>query len=294
MRKPPPLVAGSTVTAVASAGPPDHDKFNRGVEAIRALGLNVSVPADLLARKTRYLAGSAEDRLSELRSAYAQGTVWAARGGYGSMHLLTPLDFNGAPQLLIGFSDFTAIGCAMLKHDVPWVHGPLFTTIADEPAETQAHLLSVLQGRARGLSIKGETLRAGRAEGPLIGGSLALLAALAGTAYFPRTRGAILFLEDVGEQPYRLDRLWTQLELAGAFDGIAGLLLGHFTDCEPRDKSYTSRDVLHALAERAGVPTLVGVPFGHVAPNFAIPCGVRGGIADGALTLLEEVVDVPH
>ena len=294
MRKPPPLLAGKLVTAVASAGPPDPEKFARGVAAVRALDFDVRVPDDLLSRRTRYLAGSVAARLDEFRSAYRAGAVWAARGGYGTMHLLTQLDalFAGAPQLVIGFSDVTALGCAMLRHGLPWVHAPLFTTIADEPLETQAHLLAVLQGKARGRRIAGETLAEGRAEGTLVGGSLALLAALAGTDYFPRTRGAILFLEDVGEQPYRLDRMWTQLELAGAFDGIAGLVLGHFSDCEPRDKSYTCREVLVQLAERVGVPTLIGVPFGHATPNFAIPCGVRGAIEGGALHLLEEVVNV--
>lgn len=293
MRKPPPLREGSFVTAVASAGPPDHEKFAKGAAAVRALGFEVRVPAGLLERRTRYLAGSVTERLDEFRAAYLAGAVWAARGGYGTMHLLPQLDAicSAPPQLLIGFSDFTALGCALLRHDRPWLHAPLFTTLADEPDASREHLLALLQGRARGRSIAGETLRPGRAEGTLVGGSLALLAALTGTAYFPKTRGAILFLEDIGEQPYRLDRMWTQLTLAGAFDGIAGLVLGHFSDCEPRDKSYTSREVLAELASHVLAPTLINVPFGHVAPNYAIPCGVRGAIDGGALHLLEEVVE---
>jgi muramoyltetrapeptide carboxypeptidase len=127
----------------------------------------------------------------------------------------------------------------------------------------------------------------GRAEGPLVGGNLAILASLAGTAHALRAAGAILFLEDVGEPAYRVDRMLLQLERSGALDGVAGLALGRFTECG--DEAGTVDEVLAEYAARLGVPTVIGLPFGHVPENLALPVGVRARVdaEDATLTVLE-------
>ncbi len=204
------------------------------------------------------------------------------------MHILER--FSPTPKLLIGFSDFTAVGCALWKKEIPWIHGPLFTTLADEPKESIEHLLSVAQGRATGKALHGETLVKGNVRGRLIGGSLSLLTALAGTAFFPSFKDAIIFLEDVGEQPYRIDRMFAQLALAGAFKEAAGLALGAFSLCEPRDQSYAFKDVLRELALRTGLPCVWNLPFGHVSPNFAVPFGALAELDGDRLVLCEEIV----
>lgn len=276
--KPFALNKGDTVAAVLPSGPPDVEKFTAGCKWLTEQGFNVKVAPGAVDRKVRYLAGSNEQRLAELRDAYsdpAVRAVYCGRGGYGAMHLLTELTrVVGAnpPKLVIGFSDVTAIGCALWKHRVPWLHAPLLTTIASEPDETKAHLLALASGYGRSRELFGKaTVRSGRVTGPLIGGSLSLLSALCGTPFMPDFTQAILFIEDVGEKPYRLDRMWMQLALAGALRAVAGVVIGHLTRCDADD--HTGLAVLSELASQLGVPVATGFQFGHEAPNYAMPFG---------------------
>lgn len=288
----------ATIAAVASCGPPDLQKFTAGVEAARALGYHVNVPDRLEERKHRYLAGPDSVRWEEFANAYSSpaAALWVARGGYGSQRFLPQVKTlltRGPKKWLIGFSDVTALGCAFLNAGTPWLHAPLFTTLAAEPKESRAHFQAIVQGKARGLTLAGKTMHgSGKATGKLVGGNLAVFASLLGTPYFPDVQNAILCFEDIGEQPYRLDRLFTQLKLAGVFEYAAGLVLGHFTDCEPKDQSYTAREVLSDLAAETGLPTLSDVAFGHQAPNFALPMGMMATIDldAGLLKFDEEMV----
>ena len=125
----------------------------------------------------------------------------------------------------------------------------------------------------------------GVAEGPLLGGTLAVLSRLLGTPFLPPLEGAILLLEDVGERPYRLDRMWTHLALAGVFRHVRGIVLGSFTGCEERDAAYSSGDVLRALATETGLPCAAGFPIGHGARNEPVPLGVRVRLDATAPTL---------
>jgi muramoyltetrapeptide carboxypeptidase len=267
-----------------------------------------------LLRRVRYLAGDDARRTEELRLALAdRGTkaVFAARGGYGSMRLLphvwpaTRRDgatrMLGGPKLVIGFSDITALHCALQATGQVSVHGPSVNQLATQPIAIVERLFALLEDAASPPArIVGTPLVGGVAEGPLLGGNLSLLTRLIGTLWLPNLEGAVLLLEDVSEQPYRIDRMWTHLRLAGVFDRVAGLALGDFTGCEDPAADYSVRDVLQDLAGETGLPCVVGLPIGHDAVNVPVALGARvrldGGT--GTLAFLEAAVtdaaaDVP-
>jgi muramoyltetrapeptide carboxypeptidase len=299
MSKPLPyaLHPGDTIAAVLPSGPPDLARFDAGVAWLESKGFKVRVGPKARGRVHRYLAGSAAERLEELVQAYVDPdvrAVFCGRGGYGAMHLLDAFSTAARaswPKLVIGFSDITALGLALWQDNVPWLHAPLLTSLAFETEETQAHMLAIAAGNGRGRELAGKaTIRSGRCEGRLIGGSLSLLSAMCGTPYMPDLSGAILFIEDIGEQPYRLDRMWMQLVLSGALRGVAGVMLGHLTKCDA--ETYTGLEVMSELIAALNVPAASGFAFGHEAPNFAVPFGARATLDADARTLrlLDEIV----
>lgn len=298
LHKLPPLSDQSAIQIVAMCGPPDLQKLDSGITAARALGYRPTPPRDIANRKLRYLAGTDEVRFTEFADAYVSDTpaLWVARGGYGSPRLLPKIQkliSRGPPRWLIGFSDVTAAGCVFLNAGMPWLHAPLITTFASEPKDSQEHLRHIVRGKARGLTLSGKPLRGqGKVSGRLVGGNLTVFTSLLGTPYFPDVQGAILCFEDVGEQPYRIDRCITQLRWAGVFENAAAVVFGHFTDCEPKDSSYTVRDTLLALAEDIALPVMMDVAFGHQAPNYALPMGTKASadFSVGTLTFDEEMV----
>jgi muramoyltetrapeptide carboxypeptidase len=158
---------------------------------------------------------------------------------------------------------------------------------------TSERLFSLLESSSPAQPLHGTTTFVeGIAEGPLLGGNLSVFTRLLGTPFMPNLDGAILVLEDVGERPYRLDRMWTHLELAGVFRKVSGIALGSFTHCEERDQSYTSKDLLRELAVATGLPCVAGFPIGHGDVNEPVPLGVRVRLdgAAGRLTFLESAV----
>lgn len=301
LARPRPLEPGARVALLAAAGPVAEERLNRAHALCESLGLRAHSMPTATAR-LGFLAGSDEARLRDLQGALddpAVDAVWALRGGYGSMRVLDRLDFarmRQRPKPFIGFSDNTAVLIALHAAGVMGFHGP--HPGGDFPAETAAAFKSVLFGEhpstlpLRDSDPLPRTLRGGSADGPLLGGNLALLAALCGTRFAPDTRGAILFMEDVGEPVYRIDRLLTQLRLAGLFDGIAALAFGRFTEMEDEHDDRTLEHVLQETANRIGVPAVVDLPIGHVPHNWTVPIGVRARLdADRAsLTLLEPAV----
>ncbi len=265
------------VRVIAPAGPVDPDRFKAGLEVLRGrLGLTPRMREDV-GTATGYLAGDDARRLAEWQEAVADPearAIWCARGGYGSMHLLPRIDpapLLARPRWLVGFSDVTALHLALNQAGLATLHGPLVATLAQLPPAALDHLEALLLGWAGpGVELAGTaTVRPGRAEGPLLGGTLALLAHLCGTPWQPRLRGAILFLEDVGERPYQLDRYLTQLRLAGALDGLAGVALGRFGGEEPEAAAETVRSLVRALE----VPAIEGLSAGHQPANLAFPLG---------------------
>jgi muramoyltetrapeptide carboxypeptidase len=314
LRKPPRLRKGDTVGLIEPAGFTD-DQFDLALvkESIAAMGL-VPKPARHLAARWGYLAGKDEERASDLNAMFADDQVraiFAVRGGWGSARILPHLDWKtirANPKLLIGFSDITALHMAIAaRAGFTTIHGPnaasswgalswdSFRAVAFEgqtptyasPAATEDRLAQ-RGGRVR-------TFRGGKASGPLLGGNLTVLTALMGTPYLPVFDGAILFIEDVDEAEYRVDRMLTQLALGGVLKRLAGVVFGQCTDCRARGPSYggfTLSQVLQQHLEPLGIPAFQGALFGHVPNQFSLPVGVRAEIDAGAGTirLLEPAV----
>jgi muramoyltetrapeptide carboxypeptidase len=277
---------------VAPASSFDRASFEAGLEVI-SRRYRVHYDPGLLTRH-RYLAGNDERRLAELASALANKdarAVFSARGGYGMMRLLPGLEGVAlAAKPVIGFSDITALHQLLQRRGLVSIHGPVLTQLARLDAPTHARLFGLLESDAPAAELTGrETFVAGIAEGPLLGGNLAVLTRLLGTPFLAPLEGAVLLLEDVGERPYRLDRMWTHLALAGVFRRVRGIALGEFTGCEDRDADYSSADVLRELAAATGLPCVAGFPIGHGPQNQPVPLGVRVRLDAGnrRLTFLE-------
>lgn len=283
------LRPNDAVAVVAPCGPFDRPSFDKGLAVLASRYRPVFSPR--LFDAWRYLAGRDEARADELQAALdddALPAVFLARGGYGAMRLLPALRLS-RPKPLVGFSDATAFHLAMQARGWRTLHAPVLTQLGRQPPDVVARLFDLLEGRPVAPLAGTRTVVPGVAEGPLVGGNLSVLTRLLGTPYLPSLRGAVLLLEDVGERPYRLDRMWTHLRLAGALDGVAGVVLGEFTGCEEKDADYTSADVLDELAQALGVPCAAGFVIGHGEVNFPVALGARVRL-DGdrqSLTFLE-------
>jgi muramoyltetrapeptide carboxypeptidase len=278
------------VRVIAPASPFDPDAFARGLDVLTGrLGLLPRLRPDVTARRA-YLAGDDARRLDEWREAVADPearAIFCARGGFGAMRILPGIDpapLLERPKLLVGFSEITALHSVLNRAGLATLHGPVVTQLGRMPEDALVHLEALLTGAAprpgawdvpapgAGL-VASRVIRPGRASGPLAGGTLMLLAHLQGTPFAPRLDGAILFLEDVGERPYRIDRCLTQLRLAGVLDGVAGVAIGQFTGCD--DGGVLALDVVREAALALGVPVVEGLSAGHVDANFALPLGAR-------------------
>jgi muramoyltetrapeptide carboxypeptidase len=298
-RKPHALRPGDSVAIVAPAGPFDRAPLEAGL-AILSKRYRVRYDERIHSRE-RYLAGDDNRRFAELTRALADPdikAVFCARGGYGAMRLLPRLaawatEHPLALKPLIGFSDITALHQWFQSNAIASIHAPVLTQLGRVPAESPQRLFSLLESTAPAQPLTGtETYVGGTVEGPLLGGNLSVFTRLLGTPFMSPLDDGILLLEDLSEQPYRLDRMWTHLELAGVFRKIRGVVLGQFIGCEPRDGGYTAADVLRDLAAATGVPCASGFAIGHGDVNEAVPLGVRVRLeADVArLTFLEPAV----
>ena len=261
-----------------------------------------------------YLAGTDDDRLADLNQAIADPTIdaiWCIRGGYGVTRILDRVDFQplrDRPKVILGYSDITALLLAATRHaGLVTFHGP--TARAPMPAFSRWHFERVLAsaepagrlGRLpepAGVLVPKDnrilTIRAGVVEGPLMGGNLSLLQCLMGTPHWPDLDGAILFLEDVGEDLYRVDRVLAHLRAAGVLGGLAGVAVGRFTQLQRHmsDGAFGYDEVLATYFEPLGVPVAFGFPVGHIDDQWTLPLGVRARLDAGAgeLELLEAAV----
>lgn len=286
------LRPGDSVVAVAPASSFERASFEAGLTII-SRRYQVHYDPGLLSRH-RYLAGSDERRLAELASALADPgahAVFCARGGYGMTRLLPGLEGIPLPaKPVIGFSDITALHQTLQRQGLVSIHGPVLTQLPRLDASTHSRLFELLESTEPAAELTGlETYVDGTAEGPLLGGNLSVLTRLLGTPFLAPLEGAILLLEDVGERPYRLDRMWTHLMLAGVFRQVRGIVLGEFTGCEEKEADFSSADVLRELAAATGLPCAAGFPIGHGARNQPLPLGVRVRLDAGSrrLTFLE-------
>jgi muramoyltetrapeptide carboxypeptidase len=238
--------------------------------------------------KTGFLAGSDDERAELFVKAFATETVeavWTARGGYGALRLLEKLDesidtIKANPKLFIGFSDVTVIHSWLIeKCGFVTVHGPNVTTLSKIDRYSKAQIFDLLTGKDRAFSIFSKNIRTinpGKAKGIVKGGNLATLVSLLGTPYEPDFKDSILFIEDVGEVPYRVDRLVTQMRLAGKFNGIKGLVLGEFSYREfrpPAEKYVNANAIVESMKLDKSVPVISNFPAGHGQQNMAFLLG---------------------
>jgi muramoyltetrapeptide carboxypeptidase len=296
--RPPALRPGAHVRVIAPSSPFDMQDFARGVDLLRAR-YAVSHAEDIGARHG-FLAGSDARRLAELEAALDDPTVdaiVAARGGYGATRIADSIDparVAARPRLLVGFSDVTALHALWARAGVASIHGSMIAALGRaEPASVGrwvAALEGALPAPLEGLEPLGSTRTV--VEGPILGGNLALLAAMVGTPLMPPLEGALLFLEDVGEAPYRVDRMLTQLRLSGALRGVAGILLGTFTRCAPGPDGTAVESVLAERLGDLGVPVLGALPCGHGDDPRELPLGARARLdgTRGWVTFLEPAV----
>jgi muramoyltetrapeptide carboxypeptidase len=288
--RPRALPRGGTVAIAAPAFWVEPARVHATAERLLGAGYQVTWREDVFAR-SGYLAGSAERRAAELMQWVRDDSVHAilcARGGFGCHHVIPRLsarEFRAARKPLVGFSDITTLlGWQREVAGLAGLHGPM--CVRDDgptPAELRA-LLAALYGDVP-VPLRGRGGARGRAEGPLVGGSLTLVAASLGTPWAVDARGAILLLEDTGERPFRIDRMLQQLRHSGVLAGVAGVGLGHFDRCAEPDGFIHAGQILREWLDATGVPWVSGLPFGHGAPNLAWPMGVRARL-DGARATL--------
>lgn len=290
----------------APSSPFPVEKLSAGVARLREAGHVVDDGPALRALELgrhAYLTTDDEERRRSLQEALTSDVdvVWLARGGYGLTRIVSRLDVPARAPILIGFSDATALFAA--QPALRAVHGPLATTIGAEPQWTFDHTIAVLERRARGATfdVAVDTAADLDVEGPLFAANLCVLSALCGTPAMPSLEGVILVLEEVGERPYRIDRMLTQLKEAGAFADVRAVIVGHLTGCtEPaptttpsgagrREQAPLPLDVFRERIESTGIPLAHTLAVGHEAPNIALPIGARARLAGGKLTLLEDV-----
>jgi muramoyltetrapeptide carboxypeptidase len=309
--KAPALRPGDTIRFVAPAGPPDKDRVLKCVHLLEQKGFKVDLPKNLF-RKNGYLAGTDEERATELNAAIRDpniAAVFPCRGGYGLTRILDKIDYAALrkhPKIVIGFSDLTALHLAVAaKAKVITFHSPMPEAALwrDDGDFAFAHdsLWRALRadkypgGKGQGYVVappKGgpqpQRLVGGKATGRLVGGNLSLICATLGTPYGLRAKGNILFLEDTGEAPYRVDRFFSQLRLAGILDEVAGLVIGSFdkTDVQQVDK------VVREYCSGLKCPVVLNFPVGHTMFNATLPHGALAELdADLVqLRLLEDPV----
>lgn len=309
---PMPLGKGDTVGLVSPSSATD-EPFNLELarEVMEALGFKVRTGAHVGARHG-HLAGTDAERAGDINAMFADPAVKAiicVRGGSGAARLLPLLDYpliRNNPKVLLGYSDITALHCAIqARTGLVTFHGPMGTGSwnrfnADQFRRVffERELMQyqnvvdagdeLVQRRNRTITIAG-----GKAQGELVGGNLTVLTALAGSSYLPDFSGKILFLEDVSEAPYRMDRMFSTLKLMGALDNIAGFVFGECTDCDPGDGygSLTLAQIFDDYIKPLGIPAYRGAMIGHITEQFILPVGGRVELdADaGTMRLLEQV-----
>ena len=304
---PRPLLPGGTIGLFAPSGVINVERHEKSVVHLRAAGFRVVVAA-AAAAEYRYFAGTDEQRLGSFHQMLGDPHIDAMmmiRGGYGWSRLLHRIDWNlvaSAKKTLVGFSDFTALNLAALAN------GGLITfagpgaaidfggvddnnVVQQDHAFTEDHCWPVLRGEpvnAGPFACEHDYARQA-IEGPLWGSNLSLLAHLVGTPYMPTVEGGILFLEEIGEQPYAIERMFLQLFHAGILHKQSAIILADFTDCDPEAGRfpYSMRHVAETLRELLPIPVLTGLPFGHVAKKLTLPFGApaRLSIHDAGYSL---------
>ena len=313
IRRPKRLCEGQTVAIIAPASVTYESlKLQLALEALEAMGLNAKV-GDHVMDRFGYLAGNDRDRAADINTAFTDpevDAIFALRGGWGASRLLPFLDFESIrdnPKILLGYSDITSLLNAIYaKAGVVAFHGPnlmsrwnefTYQSMRDVLFDAKPARYSNpvdLDGELVARQHRIQTIVPGKAQGHLIGGNLTLMSALLGTPYLPEFDNKILFLEDVGEAIYRVDRMLTQLKLSGNLQKVSGIVFGHFTGVKPNPGlgNFALMDILKQHCEPLGVPCYFGAMIGHVDQQSTVPVGGRARMdaSQGILELTEAAV----
>ena len=315
---PPALRRGDSIALVVPASPVKRERIERAVAKYEELGFRIKIYGDLY-RQHGYLAGDDATRAAELMQAFADpdiAAVFPVRGGTGMTRLLDLLDYDVIlqhPKIVAGFSDITALHLALQSQTgLVTFHSPhpsdgfgapngmsdltertYWRAMLESEYDDQQGYTIPLTPDEQALLV---TLSPGTAEGRLVGGNLALIGALMGTPYEINTAGNILLIEDINEQPYRIDRFLSQLKLAGKLDQLTGVLLGQFTACAapPDEASLTLEQVFHDYFAELGIPVLANFSVGHCRDNATLPLNVdvQLNAANRTLTILQNPVSL--
>ncbi|HAZ43096.1 MAG TPA: LD-carboxypeptidase [Cyanobacteria bacterium UBA11369] len=303
--KPPRLKPGDTVGLIAPAGIVEPESIEPITQKLATLGLQVKLGTHLLDRYG-YLAGKDSDRAADVNAMFADKSVQAIlamRGGWGCNRILPLLDYKlirTNPKIIMGLSDITALLLAIYaKTNVITFHSLTGTSSWNEFSLDYLRRIlfngeAVTMQNPTNTDNRVETIKGGKARGKLIGGNLSVLAAMVGSSYLPKWQQNILFLEDIREEVYRVDRLLTQLELAGILPQISGFVFGNCRECDPEepDKSLTLMQVLQDRILPLGIPAWYGSAIGHIPDKFTLPIGAEVEIdaTAGTIKMLETAV----
>ncbi|WP_066381840.1 MULTISPECIES: LD-carboxypeptidase [unclassified Anabaena] len=278
---PEPLKPGDLLRVIAPSGAlREFAAFEQSIEIWRSRGYRIEVSPDI-AHRWGYLAHKDEFRRYQLAAAWQDPDcrgILCARGGFGSTRILENWHWqvNSTPKWLIGFSDITALLWSLYNAGISSVHGPVLTTLADEPDWSIQRLFDWVEGKTLP-PLKGCGWGGGVATGILLPGNLTVATHLLSTPIQPNFDGVILALEDVTEAPYRIDRMLTQWRLSGILAKVKGIALGGFTKCEAPAHlpSFSVEEVLRDRLSDLGIPIVSDLPFGHDSPNAALPVGIQ-------------------
>lgn len=305
------LKRGDRVGVITPASFINDEGLERTVKNLENLGLTVELSKHIRARHGNF-AGTDKQRIEDFHYMFSNtdiDAIWCARGGYGSARILPQLDYKlvrNNPKVFIGYSDITAMHSAIRKHSgLVTFHGPVGSTEHTDYTLNELHKVLFEGAPSHQIKLssanqtlamedgtyKVKNLHEGMAEGELIGGNLSLLAGSVGTAYAPDIKGKILLIEDIGEKPYRIDRMLTSIRQAWPLDQVAAIALGVFNDCENKEGSQ-ALDLQQTLEDRLGdlnVPIIYGLSYGHIDNMSTLPIGVRTRLdtKTQTMTLLE-------
>jgi muramoyltetrapeptide carboxypeptidase len=311
--KPPRLKSGDTLGLIAPGSYITGQELNDSIKNLNEIGFNVVYTNNILSRNG-YLAGSDMQRASDVNHMFYRKDVKGivcVRGGYGCTRILPLLNYNVIgvnPKVFIGYSDVTSLLYGIYKESgLVCFHGPVGTSTYND--FTTEYFRKVLMEAEQGLVLKNPapesndeeyqpfTITDGVVRGELIGGNLSVVVSLIGTKYDVDTSNKIIFLEEMEEDPYRIDRMLTQMRMAGKFERAAGVVLGIFKDCKPSEKSsfessFTLKEVLKERLGDLNIPVVYGMSFGHVKNKFTLPVGINAEMdaSKQTITLLESSV----
>lgn len=302
MIKPRALKSGDVIGIVAPSGPPDEKELAMGVQRLERLGFKIRL-GDHVSKRWRHLAAEDRQRAEDLHRFFKDPEIRAivsARGGSGASRLIPYLDskiIRANPKIFVGSSDVTTLLLYLTQTcGIVAFHGPMVApNFGRKPsALTDDFFLKLLTRPepAGQLDIPGvKTLKAGTAEGTLTGGCLTILSLSLGTPHAIKTHSSILFLEDIDEAPYKIDRMLTHLRQAGCFRGVRGIIFGKMVNCQPKpEEGYTLEEVILDVLRDFPGPILCGFPSGHGEENVTLPFGVKVRIRGEGIEILEAAV----